>query len=271
MNKEHVSERLLSGYASGADGLAGDEVWALEAHLESCAHCRGRLAVISMSSVASLADGVWAELGPKLDSVRPQPLRSSLAAGLRSWVTPVMVPWLLMIGLLPLLGLWLDRVAFANSEGYSFVLLFAPVLPVIGVAASWSRGLDPAYELITSAPRGGFYLVLRRTTAVLVLVLPVQLVAGGLSGSGFALGLLPSLAFTTGTLALGGVIGVTRAAYVLVALWVAVIVLPTVASQRQALALEPRLIPVWGGIFVLTAAVVALRRSAFGLLKGYDR
>jgi anti-sigma factor RsiW len=270
MNKEHASERLLTGYVRGADGLAGDEVWALEAHLESCAHCRSRLAVISTSSVTSLIDGVWAGLGPKLDSVRPQPLRSRWAAWLRSWVTPVMVPWLLMIVLLPLFGLWLDRVAFADSEGFSFVLLFAPVLPVLGVAASWSRGLDPAYELVTSAPRGGFYLVLRRTTAVLALVLPVQLLAGVLSGSGFALGLLPSLAFTTGTLALGGVIGVTRAALVLVGVWAVVIVAPAVAAERQGLALEPRLIPVWGGIFALTAAVVVLRRSAFGVLSGSD-
>ncbi len=190
---------------------------------------------------------------------------------MRTWVTPVMVPWLVMIVLVPLLGLLLDGVSFVADDEFSFVELFAPVLPVLGVAVSWSKGLDPAYELVTSAPRGGFYLVLRRTTAVLAVVLPMQVVTGLISGGGFGLGLLPSLAFTTGTLALGGLIGVTRAAFILVGLWVAVIVAPAVAAQRQAEALEPKLIPVWGGIFVLTAAVVVLRRSAFGLLGGSDR
>jgi hypothetical protein len=227
--------------------------------------------VISTPSVTALVDSVWDGLGPKLAEAGPQPLRSRWAVRLRTWVTPVMVPWLAMIVLLPLLGLWLDGFAFASGEGFSFVQLFAPVLPVLGVAASWSRGLDPAYELVTSAPRGGFYLVLRRTTAVLAVVLPMQLVVGLISGSGFGLGLLPSLAFITGTLALGGVIGVTRAAFVLVGVWVAVIVAPAVAAERQGLALEPRLIPVWGGIFALTAAVVVLRRSAFGVLSGSDR
>ncbi|MES4889733.1 hypothetical protein ABVB68_17545, partial [Streptomyces sp. NPDC096012] len=33
------------------------------------------------------------------------------------------------------------------------------------VAASWSQGLDPAYELTASVPRAGLYLVLRTLTA----------------------------------------------------------------------------------------------------------
>lgn len=271
MNKEHVSERLLTGYVRGDDALAGDEVWAVEAHLESCADCRGRLAELSTPSVTELVDQVWAGLGPKLAESGPQPLRSRWAAWSNTWVTPVMVPWLVMIVLLPLLGFLLDGVVFTKTASFSFVLLVSPVLPVLGVAISWSKGLDPAYELVTSAPRGGFYLILRRTTAVLAVVLPAQAVMGWLSGAGAGLGLLPSLAFTTGTLALGGLIGVTRAAYVLVGIWAAVIVLPAVTEQRQAVLLEPELLPLWGAIFVLTAAVVVLRRSAFGLLSGHER
>ncbi|WP_410655274.1 zf-HC2 domain-containing protein [Amycolatopsis sp. lyj-112] len=271
MNKEHVSERLLTGYVRGDDGLAGDEVWAVEAHLESCADCRGRLAVISTPSVTALVDGVWAGLGPKLAGVGKRPSRSRWAGRLHTWVTPVMLPWLVMILLIPTLGFVLDWVGFTSSEGFSFVQLFSPVLPVLGVAVSWAKGLDPAYELVTSAPRGGFYLVLRRTTAVLAVVLPVQALAGWFGGGGFGLGLLPSLAFTTGTLALGGLIGVARASYVLAGIWVAVILAPAVASEGRATALEPRLLPVWGAIFALTAAVVVLRRSAFGLLSGSER
>ncbi|MEU3620916.1 hypothetical protein BS329_11980 [Amycolatopsis coloradensis] len=271
MNKEHVSGRLLAGYVRGDDGLAGDEVWAVEAHLESCADCREQLAVLSMPAVSALVDDVWAGLGPKLAETGPGRSRTRWAGRLHTWVTPVMLPWLVMIILIPAVGFLLDWYGLTSSENYSFVQLFSPVLPVLGVAVSWSKGLDPAYELVTSAPRGGFYLLLRRTTAVLAVVLPIQALSSWLGGGGFGLGLLPSLAFTTGTLALGGLIGVTRAAYVLAGVWVAAVLAPTVASQGRATVLEPRLLPLWGVIFALTMAVVVLRRSAFGLLGGSER
>ena len=34
----------------------------------------------------------------------------------------------------------------------SLVLLLAPVAPLLGVAAAWSRRLDPAYELVVASP-----------------------------------------------------------------------------------------------------------------------
>ncbi|MFC3450932.1 zf-HC2 domain-containing protein [Amycolatopsis speibonae] len=271
MKKEHVSGQLLAGYVHGDGGLAGDEIWAVEAHLEACAECRGRLSEISSPTVSALVGDVWAGLGPKLAEAGPGRSRSRWAGRLHTWVTPVMLPWLVMIILIPAIGFLLDGAGFIWSGHYSFVQLFSPLLPVLGVAVSWSKGLDPAYELVTSAPRGGFYLVLRRTTAVLAVILPVQALAGWVAGGGFGLGLLPSLAFTTGTLALGGVIGVTRAAYVLAGIWLAVILLPVVASQGRATALDPGLLPVWGVIFALTAVVVVLRRGAFGLLSGTER
>ncbi|WP_409490600.1 zf-HC2 domain-containing protein [Amycolatopsis sp. cmx-11-12] len=271
MNKEHVSGQLLAGYVRGDEGLAGDEVWAVEAHLESCAECREQLSVLSMPAVSVLVDDVWAGLGPKLAEARPGPMRSRWAGRLHTWVTPVMLPWLVMIVLIPAVGLLLDWYGFTSSEDYSFVQLFSPVLPVLGVAVSWAKGLDPAYELVTSTPRAGLYLLLRRTTAVLAVVLPIQALSSWLGGGGFGLGLLPSLAFTTGTLALGGLIGVVRAAYVLAGVWVAVILAPAVASQGHAAALEPQLLPVWGAVFALSTVVVMLRRSVFGLLTGSER
>ncbi|WET78609.1 zf-HC2 domain-containing protein [Amycolatopsis sp. QT-25] len=271
MNKEHVSEKLLAGYVHGDGGLAGDEVWAVEAHLEKCAECRGRLSAVGMPAVSALVDEVWAGLDTKLAEAGPGPMRTRWTGWLHTWVTPVMLPWLVMIVLIPALGFVLDWAGWTASENYSFAQLFSPLLPVLGVAVSWSKGLDPAYELVTSTPRAGLYLLLRRTTAVLAVVLPIQALSGWLGDGGFGLGLLPSLAFTTGTLALGGLIGVVRAACVLAGVWVAVILAPAVASQGRATALEPRLLPVWGAIFALTAAVVVLRRSVFGLLTGSER
>jgi hypothetical protein len=92
-----------------------------------------------------------------------------------------MVPWLAMVGSVTLLALLLDLVDTASGE-VSLVLLLAPILPVLGVAASWSEGLDPSYELTASVPRAGLYLVLRRTASALAVVIPALLVGGWARG-----------------------------------------------------------------------------------------
>lgn len=254
----HASTRLITGYARG-DDLPGDQVWALEAHLETCAFCREALA--SASEVSSLVESVWAGLEPSL-TYQATPARR-FARWLSTWATPVMLPWLVMIGLVTVVAVVFDHFVGRPTDGVTAVQLFAPVLPVLGVAASWARGIDPAYELVAATPRAGLYLIFRRTTAVLAVVLPVLLVAGWLTGTGFALWLLPSLAFTSGTLALGGLIGISRAAYTLVAVWGALLVLPTVAQQGHTFALSSAAMPIWAGIFALTTVIVALHKGAF--------
>lgn len=259
----HASDELIAGYAAGAD-LPGDRLWGLEAHLETCARCRARLAAVA--PVHPVVDAVWDRLAVEL---LPRPRRSR-RRWLATWVTPAMVPWLAMIGLVTLVSVGLDQLWDVALADVTAVQLFAPVLPVLGVAASWARGLDPAYEVVTATPRAGLYLVARRTVAVLAVVLPVLGVAGWLTGTAPALWLLPSLAFTSGTLALGGVIGVSRAAYALLAAWVAVVVLPSFVVPGQAFALGTGALPVWAGIFALTTVVVVLRGTAFTRLGAHD-
>ena len=266
----HAPDRLIAAYVAG-DDLPGDELWSLEAHLETCAECRARLAAVA--PVQPVVDLVWSRLADRIElsavpfhGPQPQPQPASRSwrwrRWLNTWVTPAMAPWLAMIAVVTLAAVLLDQVWRAALD-VTAVQLFAPVLPVLGVAASWARGLDPAYEVVTATPRAGLYLVVRRTVAVLATVLPVLAVAGWLTGTGPALWLLPSLAFTTGTLALGGVIGVSRAAYALIAVWVAIVVLPAFAQLGQTFALSTGALPVWAGIFALTTVVVVLRRAAF--------
>ncbi|MET8211897.1 zf-HC2 domain-containing protein [Streptomyces sp. NPDC005373] len=270
MSVEHASVRIIDGYARGDADLAADEVWALEAHLEACGVCRERLsaAVATQApAVASLVDTVWADLEPQLTTAATLPRRRHWAARLPGWLTPAMVPWLAMVGSVTLLALLLDLVGPDTGSGeVSLVLLLAPVLPVLGVAASWSRGLDPAYELTASVPRAGLHLVLRRTASVLAVIVPALLVGGWVTGVMVAQWLLPSLAFTSAALALGGVIGVTRAAVALVAVWAAVIVAPTLAASRTTFALQTGALPVWGLIVVLGTGVVIARSGAYSVL-----
>ena len=266
----HAPDRLIAAYVAGED-LPGDQLWGLEAHLETCAECRARLAAVA--PVQPVVDFVWSRLADRIElsgvpfhgpqpqsQSRPRPRR--WRRWLLTWVTPAMAPWLAMIAVVTLAAVLLDQV-WRVALDVTAVQLFAPVLPVLGVAASWARGLDPAYEIVTATPRAGLYLIVRRTVAVLAVVLPVLGVAGWPTGTGPAFWLLPSLAFTTGTLALGGVIGVSRAAYALITVWVAIVVLPTFAQLGQTFALSTGALPVWAGIFALTTVVVVLRRAAF--------
>ncbi|MFE2068222.1 zf-HC2 domain-containing protein [Streptomyces sp. NPDC059467] len=265
MNMEHPPLRAIDDYARGDTDIAADEVWALEAHLETCGVCRGRLSVavdVGVPPVASLVDTVWSGLDPRLAVTATMPPGRRWSARLSRWMTPVMVPWLAMLVGVTLLALLLGLVA-ASPGGVPLVLLFAPVLPVFGVAVSWSRELDPAYELTASVPRAGLYLVLRRTASVLGVVVPVLLAGGWVMAAQW---LLPCLAFTAATLALGGVVGVTRAAVVLAAVWAAVVLVPTLVTQDMPFALRTSSLPAWGLILALGVGVVIARRGAYSLL-----
>ncbi|WP_405527019.1 zf-HC2 domain-containing protein [Streptomyces avidinii] len=272
MNVEHASARLIDGYARGATDLAADELWALEDHLEGCRVCRDRLSdavTAGAPAVAALTEAVWSDLRHDIAAATPAPPRR-LRARLSAWTTPAMTPWLAMVLAVTLLALLLDVTGSGSGAGsavgsgqVSLMLLLAPVLPVCGVAASWSRGLDPAYELTSSTPRAGLQLVLRRTASVLAVVIPTLLAGGWATGVTAAQWLLPCLAFTSVTLALGGIIGVSRAAAVLVAVWAAVVVAPTLATSRTAVALGTDGMPVWGLVLALGVTVVIVRRSAY--------
>jgi hypothetical protein len=277
MDGEHASTRIIDGYARGGTDLAADEVWAVEAHLEACRVCRDRLSAAVTAhapTVAALVGTVWSGLEPRLAATTPVPRRRYRSVRLSSWLTPTMVPWLAMVVSVTLLALLLDVVGggFGLGSGprdVSLVLLLAPILPVLGVAASWSQGLDPAYELTASVPRAGLHLVLRRTASVLAVVVPALLVAGwatGVPGVTAAQWLLPCLAFTSTTLALGGVVGVTRAAVAVVVVWAAVVVTPTVAASRATFALQTGGLPVWGLVLTLGVGVVIARRGAYSVL-----
>ncbi|MER6441054.1 zf-HC2 domain-containing protein [Streptomyces sp. NPDC001185] len=276
----HASARIIDGYARGGTDLAVDEVWAVEAHLESCRECRDRLSdtvAARVPGVAALVDSVWSVLEPQVAVITPMPHRRPWSGRLSRWMTPTMVPWLAMVMGVILLALLLDLLgggsgavshigAGTGTGRVSVVLLLAPVLPVLGVAASWSRALDPAYELTASAPRAGLYLVLRRTASVLAVVVPALLIGGWATGVMVAQWLLPCLAFTAMTLALGGVVGVTRAAVALAVVWAALVVAPTVAAGHTSFVLQTGGLLAWGLVLVLGVGVVIARRGAYSEL-----
>ncbi|GAA3043562.1 zf-HC2 domain-containing protein [Kitasatospora albolonga] len=263
---EHASRQLIDDYAGGAVELPADTVWALEAHLEGCAPCRGLLA-------ASVATGA-PDLSVLLETVRvglePQLVTAPTPQRWRppwfsAWLTPVMGPWLAMTFAVTAPALLLDRAGLPGPfGGVSPLLLLAPVLPLGAVAASWSSALDPAHELTATTARAGLPLLLRRTTAVLALVLPLLLLEGWLTGAMTAAQwLLPSLAFTSTALALGSFVGVTRAAAALTGGWAVAVLTPAVVAGRAPLVPAPDQLPLWAALLAIGAVAVALRRNAY--------
>jgi hypothetical protein len=169
-----------------------------------------------------------------------------------------------MTVLIVLAALGLDLVDQVGRGRFpSLVLLIAPVAPLLGVAAAWSRRLDPAYELTVASPRAGLSLVLQRATAALVVVIPLLAVAGWAVGASPARWLLPCLAFTAGALALGEVIGLNRAAIGLAIGWVTAVVGPSILTATSPELLEPRALPAWAALTGLIAIVLVLRRNAY--------
>lgn len=260
MTAHHPGDQLLHRYSRG-DDIAADQLWAVESHLETCAPCRGRL------TPEPIATAVWADLAPLVDRTPQMPRAPAWRRRAHGWISPVAGPWLAMILVVTATAVALDQFGSLAGGRVSLVLLIAPVLPVLGIAASWGRALDPAYELTAATPRAGLPLVFRRTASVLAVVVPGLVAASLLTGIGPSRWLLPCLAFTTGTLALGALIGVTRAAIALTAAWAVAIVAPTIVFSRTSVALDLAATPLWAGALVLGLAVITARRMAFTRLE----
>ncbi|WP_158844445.1 zf-HC2 domain-containing protein [Saccharothrix deserti] len=253
---EHASAELIARYAAG-DDLPPDRLWAVEAHLETCELCRLRLADVAPPQVTALTSAVWAGLAPTGAPVRGH-------RRFARWAVPSFLPWLSMTAFVVFAALLVDELAPAAVT--STVLLIAPIVPVLGVAAAWSRAMDPAYELVVSTARAGLELVLRRTFAVLVVVLPALLLGGWLAGASPAYWLLPCLGVTSVTLALGGVIGVRRAAIAATATWAVLVVGPAVVLGGVPGVLAPGAAPLWAAALVGGAAAVFFRSAAYARL-----
>ncbi len=256
----HVPTAELAAYAAGDPGLDDGLCWGIEAHLETCPVCREQLGASLDPGTAALV----ARVGAGLDtSTTPAPHRR---LNVRRWAAWSLFPRLAVTAGALGAALLLDLLMPASP---SPVLLVAPIAPLIGVAAVWSRRDDPAWELLAAAPQGGLLLLLRRTLTVLAALLPVLAVAGWATGNNPALWLLPALGATAATLALGSRIGVPRAAVTVACAWGAAVVAPAVATARLPALLTTSGLPAWAVGTVALAVLVWLRADDFRLDRSF--
>ena len=267
----HPSPGLVTRYAAGDPDVDDVTAWSVEIHLDGCAPCRALLAGGVDGAGRALLDRVAVALdrgivaGPA--PVRPRRAPFGRRVPGRTGTVRAVTPWLLTaVGLL--------AVACAaqrlGSPQDPLVLLVSPLVPLLPVAAAWSRGNDPAWEIVSSTPRAGLGLLLRRTLAVLLVLMPALALAGGLTGVPPVAWLLPCLAFTAGSLALGGLVGVARAAAALAAVWSAGVIVPTLVTRQVPAVLEPGARALWAAAVAVLCAVVLLRADDHRRLTSHD-
>lgn len=193
----HVPGEELRRYAERA--LTPPLLWSVEHHLVACPGCRQRLAGIADPG---LTDRGWSRLDSELDAPVPGPVEWLLlrltvpdhTARLLAATPMLRLSWLAAVALTLAL-----TVTVANLAHPLVFLAVAPLLPLIGVAASYGPRVDPTYEISVVAPLHTFRLLLLRSVAVLSATTGLSVAASlGLPDYGLqALGwFLPSLALT---------------------------------------------------------------------------
>lgn len=254
----HLPAPVLQRYADPAAGpLTAAQASSVEAHLDRCATCRGRLRPLDDDLLLAVGAALQRQVLSTPQYARPRRWRTRLTAGLP-------LAWLLAALAVGGLAAGLDVAARASGRP-SALLLLAPVLPLLGVGASWGPQTDPLHELTATTPGAGLALLLRRTMVVLLVVVTATALYGLLTGAGALLGswLLPSLAMTALALAAGSAVGVHRAAGALGAVWVLAVVTPSFAQRRLPALLDQDAAPGWLAALAVAAAVVAWQRTSY--------
>lgn len=200
----HIDHEVLHRYQTGAV----DRVTAasLEAHVTECADCRGGLMVDT-----DWLERSWVAIADRVEPAEPTVVERALTwVGVPSplarvmSVTPSLRPsWLIAVTFTLVFASFASYLAY--PESFDLFLAVAPLVPVAGVAVAYGRVGDPAHEMTAATPIDPLRVLLLRAAAVtgfaffLSLVLDVAMS----SPQGTGLWILPALALTLATLALG--------------------------------------------------------------------
>lgn len=258
---EHPHPGIIARYADRHAVLDEVTVWAVESHLEECSGCRALLA----DHLPMPSHDLLQRIGAGIDAVvasDPAPARRRrFQAARHRWFVWHLAPWMIMTVAMLTCAVLLQTLVPSLP---SLVTLLAPVAPLPGVVVAWSRRHDPAWELLATTPAAGLGMLLRRTAAVLAVIVPTLALATAGTGASLALALLPCLAFATTTIALGTYLGVHRAALLLGAAWALTVLIPAmVTPEGLPMLLRPATSPVWALVTLAVAGVVAIRSHHF--------
>ncbi|MDE3723864.1 zf-HC2 domain-containing protein [Nocardiopsis sp. N85] len=236
-----------------------DEITAMsvEAHLMHCPPCRSMLP----ADEEWLADG-WASLRDVVDRPRRGVVETLLShTGLRAETAKLLAatPRLYQAWLGSTVVVLIAALAAAHTlpRGSLMFVFLAPVVPLVGVALAYGRGIDPAHTLASVTPMAGQRLLFLRTCAVLV---PALLLC---TGAGLLLPhtvtawdaifwLLPALTLVSGSLLLGRMMHLSVASGVVGGLWVLGLILVSLSGQGVPLGVFAPQAQMWWGVLLAT-------------------
>ncbi|MEU7578162.1 zf-HC2 domain-containing protein [Streptomyces sp. NPDC041068] len=260
----------LSRYALGT--LPDAALYAAEEHLDACDHCTGLVVHdVRQGPNGARLDGVHARVlatvagerarRPLIDRALIDRPLIDRALGGRSLCDRALVAlraapalrWSWAGALLAVCaaGVALAQLAKSRELGTDgllpLLLMCAPLLPLLGVAMSYGPQADPFHEVAAVTPSGGLKLLLWRSGQVLAVCLPLLTLTGLLLPSGdgalnAAAWLLPALAMSLATLALGSWVGCGPAALATGGAWLLAVGVPLTAR----LAVREELRPAFG-------------------------
>ncbi|NED96742.1 zf-HC2 domain-containing protein [Phytoactinopolyspora alkaliphila] len=265
----HVPADTVRAYVHGR--IADADAWSVEAHLSSCEQCRAELAAEASHVPALMADvdSRWSAVAADLPA-QGRVRRGTVWRELVVLVTAgPAARWAWLTASLAVLALAAGVGAITPMTGGGELPLLgmvAPLVPILGVAASYGSGLDDAHEVIASTPGGGLRLLLMRSVTVLAASSVIAVAAGLFSGYGSPVPwLLASLALVMLTLAFGSLLGVGRAAAAVGGGWAVAVTVATLDAPADAIPslLTVEFAPVWLVLAVVAALVVTVRRDAF--------
>lgn len=274
----HVPDRDLARYAAGAiDPVSATST---ESHLVRCSECQARLGREVRTNINdTVSDATWAAITDVID--RPTATRRRLLGRLEqrhplSTVTlgSPALRWsgALALALVMLVPVLLNEVGLSGA-GMTLFFVLAPLVPLAGIAASYSVAVEPVGELAFATPARTMRLLLWRGLTVLAVSLPLGALAAIplAAPPGFVLGwILPALALCAITLAAATWRDPVPVAVGLAVAWAAAVVLMTVGDGRSAAAITrdlvawaPTLQAVSLAVLAAGAAVTFTRRDAF--------
>ncbi len=225
----HTDTDLLAAYVAGSlDAIGGASV---EQHLVRCGECRARIGPLVDPQPlgrawSAIRDAAQSPTLPPLTRLARRVGVSEPTAVLLAATTSLRTAWL--VSAFVAVAFAAAAVVLTGGELIAPFLLVAPMVPVVGVAAAYGPQDDPLESLVVTAPYGRTRLILVRTLAVLVCVLPFTVALGLLLPGPLWLAaawLGPALALVPVLLALAAFIGPRTGVAVVSIAWSGVVLL----------------------------------------------
>jgi hypothetical protein len=266
----HADPATLARYAEGQIDEA--RAFSIEAHVLACDECRITLA---RSVDATRLNHVWSGVHAGMHAPKPKVIEHLLRrlgtpdhyARLLAATPSLSASWLLSVSV----ALAFALIASHNrTENPLPFLIIAPLLPLAGVAASYSPGLDPTHEIGIASPLRGSTLLMVRSAAVFaVTTILAGLAALALPHIGWtaAAWVLPALGLSVASLALSTWIPPVWASGLVGTIWVggviATLARPGLTRAQQLAWFKPAAQVTFCVIAVAAAAVAIIRGDRY--------